>query len=170
MKHKFNSVLEKFDSDLWYFYFKVPNDIAEKLIDKDRRVICSVNNKIEYSCAIMHGSMGDFFININKEYRKKLKINDGDEIEVTLVKDTSKYGMPMPEEFEEILYQDPEGDKIFHSLTPGKQRTLIHLVGKIKSSQIRINKALTIIDYLKEVSGNLDYKELNEAFKNSRFK
>jgi len=170
MQHKFNSILEKFDSDLWYFYFKVPNDIADKLIDKDRRVMCTINNLVEYSCAIMHGSMGDFFINVNKEHRKKLKIQEGDEIEVTLVKDKSKYGMPMPEEFEETLYQDPEGDKIFHSLTPGKQRTLIHMVGKIKSSQIRINKALTIIDYLKEVSGNLDYKELNEAFKNSRFK
>ena len=30
----------------------------------------------------------------------------------------SKYGMPISEEMEEVLYNDPEGSAIFHKLTP----------------------------------------------------
>ena len=66
---------------------------------------------------------------------------------------------------EELLAQDEHGSKVFHDLTPGRQRSLLHLVGKPKSEAIRIKKAITILEYLKSVNGVLDFKELNLAFK-----
>jgi uncharacterized protein YdeI (YjbR/CyaY-like superfamily) len=73
--------------------------------------------------------------------------------------------MPMPEELEELLLQDPEGDMYFHELTPGKQRNLIYMVSKPKGVDTRIKKALVIVQHLKEVKGQLDFKMLNEAYK-----
>jgi len=56
---------------------------------------------------------------------------------------------------------------VFHNLSAGKQRTLLHLIGKPKSEEIRINKAMVVNEYLKEVNGRLDFKELNQAFKDA---
>jgi uncharacterized protein YdeI (YjbR/CyaY-like superfamily) len=102
---------------------------------------------------------------MNGEIRKKLKLEVNDTVEISLEKDTSTYGMPLPDELKTAWELDPEGHDIFHALTMGKQRSLVHIVNKPKSSDIRIKKALTTLEYLKTVNGNLDYKELNEAFK-----
>ena len=71
----------------------------------------------------------------------------------------------MPEEMEEIMAQDPEVDKVFHSLTPGKQRSLLYLIGKPKTTESRIKKAVLITRYLAEVNGEIDFREMNEYIK-----
>ena len=84
---------------------------------------------------------------------------------VQLQKDNSKYGIHLPEEMEELLLIDEEGSAFFHQLTPGKQRSLLHIIGKPKSSAIRLKKAVVVLDYLKTNNGKLDFKMLNMAFK-----
>ena len=145
----------------------MPQEIAAHFIGKkNKRVICSFRDgEKKIHCALMPDGIGGWFINMNKALRKELKIELLDEIAVELKEDLSKYGMAMPDELEELLKLDPEGDKIFHELTAGKQRTLIHHVGKYKNTDTRLTKALIIVNYLKEVQGKLDWKELNEAFK-----
>lgn len=166
----FKTTLQKFDSKLWYFYLEVPIEIKDKYVEgKDRRVIITVNNSHEIPCAIMPNGQDFHFINLNKENRKKLKLNVGDTVTVKIKKDKSKYGMPMPEEFKEILYLDPEVDKYFHQLTPGKQRNLLHLIGKPKGQETRIKKAIVISEHLKNHKGKLDFKILNEEYKNYNF-
>ena len=113
----------------------------------------------------MPAGNGIYFININAELRKKLKIRQGSKVVASLVPDESEYGMDMPEELKEVLNQDPIGDKYFHSLTKGKQRNLIYIIAKLKSEHKRLEKALVMIDYLVSVEGKLDFKELNLAFK-----
>lgn len=113
---------------------------------------------------------GGYYIVINKENRKKLNIDDQSTLSVDLEKDESKYGMGVPDFFEELCYQDPEADKHFHNLTKGKQRSLLHVIGKLKSEEKQLEKALIIFDYLKKSDGELDFKALNQEFKTSRFK
>ncbi len=166
---KFESILEDFNSALWGHHFIVPTEVAEKFIDGDnRRVLCTINGQHEYQCALMPDKKRGFFINVNKEIRTKLKIKVGDNCNLSLKKDNSKYGLPVPEEFIELLKQDPEGEKVFHSLTMGKQRSLIYIIAKPKRSETRLTKAVVIIDYLKENNGALDFKALNQAFKEAR--
>ncbi len=168
----FIATLEKFtDSPLWAHHIVVPQAVAEQLISKNsRRVVCTINHTITIHCALMHDGSGGYFININKDLQKQLKITRGDALTIELVADNSKYGMPMPEEMEELLAQDEEGAQLFHALTPGRQRSLLHVIGKPKNSDIRLNKALVVIDYLKASGGRLDYQELQVAFKNNRFR
>lgn len=159
------------DSLMWNYRFTVPNDIASQLIDKDRRIIFRINGEeFPNHAALMPNGSGGFYIMVNKELRKKHKIEEGSTVQITIQKDTSKYGMYVPTCFEDICIQDPEGSAYFHNLTIGKQRTLLHLMGKPKSEAKQIEKTLIIFDYLKSAFGELDFKALNQAFKTSRFK
>lgn len=158
------------DSPLWGNFVVVPTPIATQFLDqKNRRVIVTYNDSIPYHQALMPDGNGGFFLTVNKEIRKSLELHEGMDITISIRKDHSKYGMAMPEEFSELLKLDIEGSNIFHALTLGKQRTLIHLVAKNKGSDTRIKKALVILNYIKAVNGVIDFKELNQAFKNSTF-
>ncbi len=165
---EFKSILDDFNSNLWGHHFSVPKDIGEKFCEGDnRRVICQLNGTVEFQCALMPNKAKGYFINVNKEIRTKLNLKVGDQCVLKLTKDNSKYGLPVPEEFTELLYQDPEGEKIFHSLTMGKQRSLIYIIAKPKRAETRLNKAIVILDFLKENNGALDFKMLNQAFKDA---
>ena len=164
-KTTFQSTVFKFYENLWGFHIKVSADIAAPYLDKNRRILCQINEGEAFACALMPDGEGHFFINVNKERRKVLGIELGDTVEVIIQKDTSKYGMPMPPIMAELLAQDPAADKYFHALTPGKQRSLLHIIGKPKREETRLNKAVVITEYLKTNKGKLDFKELQIAFK-----
>jgi len=165
---KFKAPLERFDSDLWHFHVKVNEDIVAYFkAKKIKRLIAHIGD-VKFHCAMMPEGNGIYFININKDLRKQLKLEEGDLIELALEEDKSKYGMPISEEMQELLKQDESASKYFHQLTPGKQRNLIHIVNILKSSEKRLNKALLIFNYLKEVEGNLDFRELNTYFKENK--
>lgn len=166
---KFNTKLDRFQSELWHFHIPIPVEVSTFFLKKNnKRVICKLNDEIEFHCALMSKGDGTYFINVNKEIRTKLKLEPGTKVTAELQADESKYGMPMPEELKELLLIDDEGSEHFHQLTPGKQRSLIYIVSKPKNSDTRINKALVIVDYLKSTNGKLDFKDLNIAFKQSK--
>lgn len=85
--------------------------------------------------------------------------------DIELEKDMTKYGTAMSDEFAVVLEQDQEGSAIFHRLTPGKQRTLIYFSDNVKSSDIKIRRALVVMRHLVESQGELDYKRLNVMVK-----
>lgn len=165
----FITQLERKPSSLsWNFTIDIPLKIANQFIEKDnRRVICRLNDAHEFHAALMPNGNGGFFITINSDIRKKLKLGETAVLQVQLKKDTSKYGIHLPEEMEELLLIDEEGSHFFHQLTSGKQRSLLHVIGKPKSSAIRLRKAVVVLDFLKINNGQLDFKLLNIAFKES---
>lgn len=162
----FTSKIVSLNSKVWGVGLEVPKEIAQPFLGKEyKRVLCTLNNAHQYQCALMPMGEGRYCVNVNADIQKKLKLKIGDEVSVEIKADESKYGLPMPEELGELLKMDKEGDRLFHSLTPGKQRNLLHIVGLPKSPEIRIKKAIVVVEYLKEVNGKLDFKELNLAFK-----
>lgn len=164
----FDAQLERFDSDLWHFHIVIPSLIAQPFLSAgEKRVMCQLADSPPFACALMPRGDGQYFININKERRKKLGLELGQSIAAQIWKDESTYGLPMPEELGTLLEMDNEFNTFFHTLTPGKQRNLIHLVNTPKRSETRLRKAVTICDYLKGAQGKLDFKALNQAFKNA---
>jgi translation initiation factor IF-1 len=168
---KFTTRLTKslgYDSG-WHF-IPVTEKIGEKFEKKDgsRRVVCTINGTETFQCALLP-SDGDFVIVVNKVKRDKLKIVDGDKITIELKTDDSKYGLPMPAEFKEVLKQDPAGNKLFHSLTPGKQRSVLYLIGKVKDVDRRIHTALTVIEHLKKNDGKIIGDQLQGELKRPVF-
>ena len=138
------------------------------IIERSRRVVCTINDSESFQCALLP-SDGDFVIVVNKVKRDKLKIGEGDPITVELAKDDSKYGLPMPAEFKEVLNQDPGGNKVFHSLTPGKQRSILYLIGKVKDIDKRIHTALVVIEHLKKNEGKIIGDQLQIELKRPIF-
>ena len=165
MKLAFTSKLEKFDSDLWGHHIVVPTDIARQYIEgEDRRVICTLEGKEGIQCGLM--PMGDdlWFINLNQKVRKKLKLEIGNTVHAELEKDRSEYGLPITEEFQELLEQDTEGNTLFHALTPGKQRNLLYIAQQVKSPDKRLKRAMVIMEHLK-IHDKLDFRALNQEIR-----
>lgn len=159
-------VLSKFDGALWSYHVSVPNALVNELAhDGNKRVLCRINGSDALNLAFMHDGKGGFFLMFNKDTIKSLDLELGQKLNIALARDESKYGMPISEEMTECLHQDPEGAQLFEALTPGKKRSLIHVVNKVKSTDLRILKSLVILQHLKINKGILDYKLLNEAFR-----
>ncbi|KAA3651719.1 MAG: hypothetical protein DWP98_02495 [Bacteroidetes bacterium] len=172
MKKSFIGEVTLHNSNLWGGHIKVPYEIAQFYSQKKvKRFICLLQKEIKINCAILSDGKGPFIL-INKEINKKLKKNIDETVLVELSPDDSKYGMEMPIEFEQCLMEDEAAYKFFENLSPGKQRNLIHLVLKIKNSDIRIRRSLSIIEHLNREQGELDFVKLNEVIKefNQRFK
>ncbi len=163
----FTTTLDKFDSNLWGHHIFVPDVIAKSFITEngDRRVVCTLNDTVKFQCALMPKGDGGFFININKKIRDSLQLKIGMQVQATLRKDDSKYGLPMPEELDELFKMDEEGNRLFHALTPGKQRTLLYIVGFPKTSDKRITRAIAVVEHLKANNGKIDFKMLNVALR-----
>ena len=167
-KYHFTAVLEKFNSTLWGHHLSVPDAVAQIFVANDtKRVVCTLNETVEFQAALMPKGDGAWFININKTLRDKLALKIGTPVRVSLRKDDSEYGLPMPEELAELLLQDADGNQIFHALTPGKQRTLLYIVGSIKSPDLRLNRAIVVVEHLKENSGKINFKQLYAQLKTS---
>ena len=159
---QFNAFIEESTNKLWGAHFAVPDFVFNALADgEDRRVVCTLNEKTEYQCAMLPRGDGSYLITVNKKIRDQWKLKTGSQVTVSLRKDHSEYGLPMPEELAEVLAQDAEGNRFFHALTPGKQRTLLYIAGNIKNSEKRIYRALAIVEHLKINHGKIDYRKLN---------
>lgn len=140
---KFTGFLSVFDENSlsWEKYIPISDAVFSEMVQiaSDKRIVCTINNSLSYHCAMM--PKGSFhYILVNNETCKKLKLEINDTLEVEIVKDDSKYGINISEELEEVLFSDPEGSLLFHLLTSGKQRSLIHIVNKFKNSQTKIEK------------------------------
>lgn len=165
---KLESILTKSASG-WY-YLTVSPEIAKgfETDGKTRRVVCTLNESHTFQCALMPNK-GRFTIGVSQPIRKKLLLQDGDTVTFRLEKDTSKYGMPMPDDFAEVLRQDSEGDRLFHALTPGRQRSLLYMIADPKDIDKRIHLGLSVLEHLKENGGKIDAEKLQEDIKRPLF-
>ena len=166
MKSTFNALLEKFEDNLYPFHVKVPEDIYTQFAEQNiKRIIVVFNGSAAIHNAFLPYGKGKYYIKLNKATMKANRFIVGDSISVTIEKDTSKYGVALAEEMAELLTLDPEGEALFHKLTPGKIRSLLFKINNYKSSDKRIEKSVIILEHLKANDGVLDWKMLNEAFK-----
>ena len=165
-KIKFDAVLDKFSPESGWHFIVVTREAADsfEFPKGSRRVVCTLNGVETFPCALMPYD-GAFFVMVNKKIRSRLGIEPGDTISVEIQKDESKYGMPMPEELEEVLRQDPAGNKLFHALTPGKQRSMMYYIGKFKDIDRRITYSLIFLEHLKRNDGKIVSQKLLEEFK-----
>ena len=132
----------------------IPNEVftpfADKKMSRVKVEVTSEIKKIEFYAAVkIDKKSGDFKMMFSKQKQKELNLSLGDEFEIQLFEDTSKYGVDVPEELEEIFLTDYEAYKIFESLTKGKQRSIIYGVLRYKTSQQKIDKALIMCENLK---------------------
>ena len=169
MEFTFKGIYNEKAGIIYYKHLLVPVDIVQQIKTAGyKRFIITMNDKVESYSALISDGDGQHFIIMNKENEKKLKISIGDKVKVHIKEDTSKYGMPMCPEMEELMRVDDEAVEYFDGLKPGVRRNLIYMASKPKSTDTRLIKSLIIMDYLKMKKGNLDFKELNQCMKDWR--
>ncbi len=163
---KFRSKLEVTDSDPPWHILRVPKAKVVSFGFKGnlRRVVCTLNGTETFHCSLFP-SKGDYFITVSKKLRDRLALEAGCSVKIELEKDRSPYGMPMPEEFAEVLRQDPEGENLFDALSPGNKRLMLKLIVFVKDVDKRIIRSLVGIELLKCSDGNFDYHAQHLAMK-----
>lgn len=166
-KITFKSSLQQLDSALWGAVIPVPSKIALQCKKEGiTRFVCQINEVLTTHSAIMPGGNDTYFILMNKANCKHLNLPLGSPLSVSLEEDKSEYGMPVCEELQVLLDEDPGFLSHFQHLTPGKQRNLIYLINKPKSSDLRLRTAIAVANHLEANQGRLDFKMLSEALKN----
>lgn len=154
---KFKSILICDPPEKGWHYISVEAKHAEKFEKKGstRRVICTLNGIETFPCALMP-YQGTYFVMVNKDRRERLGISPGSKVTVEIAADESEFGMPMPEELEEVLNQDADGERHFRDLKDGAKRSMMYYIGKLKDVDRRINAALIFVEHLKKNDGRLD--------------
>ena len=75
MDLQFTAILEESNNKLWGGHFQVPIVIARSFEiaqgGNTRRVVCTLNDTIEYQCAILPYGEGRFVITVNKKIQKQ---------------------------------------------------------------------------------------------------
>lgn len=131
-------------------YLEVPEITVQQLGGlKCGRLICHVNNMLSFQCGLMALGLGRAYISISRKRMKELHLKLGAAVKVALEKDNSAYGTEMPEELQELLNQDLEGKTRFDLLKPGMKRYMLQYVAGVKSTQLRIDRAIMLIENLK---------------------
>ncbi len=139
--------IEKFSNGM--HFVMVDAKIVDSFLSKgSKRALCLIKNTT-FHCAFMPKKEGGYFINLGSTICKQLNLKEGDEIALTFTEDNSELQFEMPEEFLEVLYQDPDADAVFQTLTDGNKRGLIYVITLVKSSEKRIERALKVAEKLK---------------------
>jgi hypothetical protein len=163
---RFTAILEQSTNTLWGSHLRVPQSVAEKLVrGGSRRVLRTLNGSEPHQCALLSYGEGTFVLSVNKKWCDVLHLEIGSAVKVSLQQDESKYGLPMPAELNELFRQDREGRRLFHSLTQGRQRTLLYIIGLASDPEARAWRASIIIRHLRENSGKIHYRQLSQSLK-----
>ncbi|HEV7350016.1 YdeI/OmpD-associated family protein [Telluribacter sp.] len=158
----FTTRIHSLDYLLGMTYLEIPGSIVQQLGGGfSQRLVCTVNGAVSWQCGLVALGQGNAYISISAKRMKTLKVLLGDEVVVALVKDESEYGVEVPEELRELFEQDPLGYQRFQQLSPGKQRYIINYVGTVKSSQLRIDRAIRLIENLKRLpTGKEQFRDI----------
>lgn len=143
---------------------EIPPEIADHFLGKKnkQRMVIEFDNGMKFHRAIMRNKDGFSYMVLGMSTLKEAKKVPGVEEEVRLSLDNSEFGMPMPEELEEVMRQDPEGKQKFMELKPGLRRSFLYYINGGKTVDTRINRSLKLIDNLKQgfiSAGNHDMSQ-----------
>lgn len=150
----FNSTIEKKTGKGGYHFIAVPQGIAKQFTDtKAVRVFCTINDVLEFACAIRPDGDGGFFINVNTTKMQKAKLKVGEKVKASVRVDKTKFGYKMPAELQAILDTDEEAKQYWDAVRNSHQRQMIYYIDSAKSVEKRIERSFLFINRMKNTKG-----------------
>ncbi len=129
-----------------YFFLKIDAEIVNEFKNKRQtRFLCTLENSLTFQCGLNHLGDGNFFIILSPKNLLIVKKQSGSVLNFQLTEDPNPLGADMPEVLEAILDQDEILKASFESLTPGKKRSVIFGLNKIKDVDKQILNAPKLI-------------------------
>ncbi len=139
-----------------YFYLEISaEEVAKFEKGKATRLVCTIDQKVSYSCGLNHLGDGNFFIIVATRYMQQLKKQMGDQVSFEIVEDPNPLGVKIPEALAVLLEQDEAAKAVFEKITDGKKRSLIYSIQKVKDIDKQVQKSL---DFLEEEDRKLKKK------------
>jgi hypothetical protein len=136
------------------FGLEVPAAVIASLPTKFKtRFVCVAGRgKLKFQCGLMPLGQGRGYIFLSKKRREALGVSAGSAVDLVLTPDKSRYGLEVPKELKELLRQDAEARRRFKGLTPGKQRNIIYYVSQAKSTAVRVERAIQLMENVKRLA------------------
>jgi hypothetical protein len=143
----FEARLAEYKDMLVSTVLEIPMDIIKKLPTGRVRVEGKLN-QVPFNLAVQSRKNGPKYLSVSQAMRKSAKVKRGDKVKVSFViVDPNK--LDLPEEMEAVLAQDDEGARKWNKLTVGLQRSLVHYINSSKNVDVRIERALFLINKVK---------------------
>ncbi|MBX2896039.1 MAG: DUF1905 domain-containing protein [Cyclobacteriaceae bacterium] len=148
-KHRFSfeTRLIEYDDMLVSTVVELPADVINKLPSGRVRVEGNLN-AVPFNLGVQFKKGGARYLSISQAMRKAGKLKPGDKVKVSFeIVDSDK--LELPEEIEAALAQDEAGAKLWNKLTVGLQRSLVHYINSTKNVDLRIERALYLLNKVK---------------------
>lgn len=146
----FQGQIQKFDHLYGCHYIEVPPDVAAPFPPRESgppRLHVELRGAEAFPGAL-NFQEGIYWVPIHPNVRKKLRLQVGMKIDVTLTLDTSEVGFTMTDEMLAVLDSDPVADKLFQLMKPGMKRSLLRYISDGKTEATRIKRSLLLADRL----------------------
>ncbi|MCW5910762.1 MAG: DUF1905 domain-containing protein [Cyclobacteriaceae bacterium] len=151
-RFSFEARLVEYEDTLVSAVVEIPADILKKL-PKGRVRVEGKLNEVAFNLAIQFKKNGARYLSISQAMRRSAKVKPGGKVKVSFqVVDPDK--LELPEEMEAVLAQDDEGAKLWSKLTVGLQRSLVHYINSTKNVDLRIERALYLMNKVKSGAYN----------------
>lgn len=126
---------------------EIPVEVVKKLPAGRVRVEGTLN-QVPFNLAIQSKKNGLRYLSVSQAMRRSAHVKPGDKVKISFViVDSDK--LDLPEEMAEVLTQDAEGAKKWNKLTVGLQRSLVHYINSSKNVDVRIERALFLMNKVK---------------------
>lgn len=136
---------------------EIPAEVLKKLPVGRVRVEGKLN-QVPFNLAVQSKKNGPKYLSVSLAMRKTARIKPGDKVKVSFsIVDSDK--LDLPEEMQAVLAQDDEGAKKWKRLTVGLQRSLVHYINSSKNVDVRIERALFLINKVKSGAYNSRMKD-----------
>lgn len=158
-QHRFSAEIGKQAGSMGLHFIEIPADIAETMFQTfPARAIVQIHG-IAFHAGVLRRKDGYYLVQMGKATLKKIKASLGECVEVILMPDNSEYGYEMPEEMQVLLDQDEDGRKVWEATSPGMKRSLLHYVNSAKSTDVRIKRAILILQRAAELQAEKERKK-----------
>ncbi len=145
----FTAYLSPIDGPMIHHLIILPEEVA-KIFRQPKgavRILCSIKGQAEFPCALNPRGK-DYVIIASLILIKQHGLLSDTPFQITIRTDLNN-GLLLPEELEEVLEQDDWGKQLFEAMLPGRKRGFIYYIRTAKSVDVRIKRALDIIERLK---------------------
>ena len=147
MKHEFRAVIKQHES-LNAAYIEPPFDVEEVLGSKRVKVKATFDN-VEYRGSVVNMG-GCYMLGLTQEIRGKIGKSFGDEVFVTLEKDTEERTVEVPEDFAAAMNSNDAAASTFISLSYTAKKEYATWITSAKREATRTERIIKAVSLLSE--------------------
>lgn len=109
------------------------------------RVICTIDGYSK-KCSLIPMGDGTHAIHVRKEIRQLIGKEEGDSVEITIIRDWSPRFIEIPEDLQWLLDDDPHLRKKFEKLSFSIREAIVKHIYEAKSEETRARRIEKMID------------------------